>query len=647
VVASRAKATTATADVAPGAPPTLTLDQSPLPLPPWAVVPRTPAANLTWRKRVWGLAADDHNVQARLLELCRQDLVFFVNAFVWTFNARRGLALPMATWPDQDRALLTIRDAIEVQEDLLIEKSRDQGASWDVLVTFLWFWLFQPASMLAAVSNKEENVDKRGDPDSLFWKFRYALYRLPSWMKPSTVDSLLHLENRSNGSVLSGMAATGSVRGGRRLAVMMDEHAHIEAAQALETATADVTDCRLRVSTPCGMNTFGRLRHSGNCRVLTLHWSKRPSKSRGLYASEGGKVKLLDGYRGPVETRVKDPITNTAERRTFAYPDAYPFVLDGKMRSPWYDGECVRRGSDMEIAQELDIEYYRSGHAWFDGAVVQRLKATTVRAPDVVGDLLFHVVPGDPSIGDSDRIVVDSFQPSPTGMLRWWGTLDVDGRPHQRTNYAVGSDISEGTGASNSVSSVYDCTNGRKVGELVTCNQSPEAFARTTVALCEWLGGECQPYLTWEQNGPGLIFGREVVKLGYSNIYLVRKEAEVDPRARGSSRTPGWVSSKPNKYLLLGDYRRDLAAGVFINPSGPAVEELLQYVVDDDGYPIHEKLTEDTAGARLAHGDRVIADALANLGRKELPSVVLDTMPIPAGSIAGRRMASQRKPEED
>lgn len=632
--------TKSTLQDAPHAPPTLTLDQPVEPLPPWAVVPRTPAANVAWRKRVWALAADDANVQARLLELCRQDLAFFVNAFVWCFEPRRRLALPMATWPDQERALLAIRDAIEIQEDLLVEKSRDQGASWDVLIVFLWFWLFQPASMFSAVSNKEENVDKRGDPDSLFWKFRYALYRLPLWMKPSIVDSLLHLENRSNGSVLSGMAATGSVRGGRRLATLMDEHAHIEAAQALETAMADVTDCRIRTSTPCGMNTFGRLRASGNCRVLTLHWSKHPIKSRGLYGSRDGQAVLLDGYQGPVETRVRDSVIGIAERRTFSYPDAYPFQLDGKIRSPWYDGECCRRGSDMEIAQELDIEYYRSGHAWFDGAVVQRLKSTTVRAPDVVGDLLFGVTP-------DDRIDLDGFQPSPTGKLRWWGTLDVDGRPSQRTNYAVGSDISEGTGASNSVASVYDCGAGRKVGEMVTATQSPEAFARTTVALCRWLGGQSDPYLVWEQNGPGLIFGREVVKLGYGNIYFVRKEAEVDPRAKGSQRVPGWVSSKPNKYLLLGDYRRDLAAGVFVNPSAAAVEELTQYVVDDDGYPLHEKLIEDTGGARLAHGDRVIADALANLGRKEMPRVELEGIGVPEGSIMGRRMASRKPRDED
>lgn len=43
------------------------------------------------------------------------------------------------------------------------------------------------------------------------------------------------------------------------------------------------------------------------------------------------------------------------------------------------------------------------------------------------------------------------------------------------------------------------------------------------------------------------------------------------------------------RFLLLGDYRRDLGLGSFINPSAAAVDELLQYVVDEDGCPPPER----------------------------------------------------------
>jgi hypothetical protein len=270
---------------------------------------------------------------------------------------------------------------------------------------------------------------------------------------------------------------------------------------------------------------------------------------------------------------------------------------------------------------------------------VQRLKRTTVRKPEQCGDLAFTLTP-------DDRIEVRQFLERAEGMLRLWCMFDPDGRPTQAANYAVGCDIAEGTGASNSVASVYDCTGGRKVAELVTPHQTPEAFARTVVALCQWFGGGTgEPFLMWEQNGPGLIFGKEIQRLGYGYVYYQRHEEAVH-RDRHEMRVAGWPATRVNKQLLHGDYRRDLGLGKFLNPSAQAVAELLEYIVDQDGSPLHEKLAEEPSGARLAHGDRVVADALVNLARKEQPHYRAPERPIPASSYFGRRqvaLAKQRR----
>jgi len=619
------------------------------------VIPREPGANLAWRRRVWQAAEDDEDVQLALAKRCKADLLYFVNGFVWLFDPQAAKTLPFATWPFQDHAFHELLAAVWSKYDLLVEKSRDVGASWIVLVTYLWLWLWHTEVALLAVSQKEELVDKPGDPDSLFWKFRFARDRLPWWMRPKqTADANLHVGNLDAGSVLDGRATTVDAgRAGRRLSLMVDEAASIEQLVALKAATADNSKCRLWVSTPKGMNAFGLMRQSGEVKVLTLHWSQHPIKARGLYTWEGDAkhpaVKLLDAYRGPVETIRANPDKGEPERLTFDYPDAYPFqhptrdrgVHGSLVRSPWYDGECVRRASDMEIAQELDIDYLRSGQMWFDASVVKQLLVTTVRRPDLAGEVTWR-------LGPDDVLMLGEFQERAGGFLRLWLTLGGDGRPSQQEIYAAGADISEGTGASNSVGSIYACGAGRKVGEYVTSSESPEQFARSVVAILRWFGGaSVEPFQAYEQNGPGLSYGKELKRLGYTYVYCQRQEQASRPR-ESAVRVPGWHSSMVNKRILLGNYRRDLATGDFQNPSEQAVKELLQYIIDDRGEPLHERLVTEPAGARLAHGDRVMADALADLARTEQPHFVMpEREPDPSSYAARRRVYEDRRRKEE
>ena len=392
-------------------------------------IPRDPERNLAWRRRVWRGADNDADVQAALVERCKADLLYFVNGFVWLFDPQTSKTRPFATWPFQDDAFRVILRAVWEGQDLLIEKSRDVGASWIVLTAYLWLWVWYSQMALLVISRVEDLVDKPGDPDTLFWKFRFARDHLPNWMQPPTRDASLHAENVQRGSVIDGRATTVDAgRAGRRRSLLVDEAASIDQLVALKAATADNAKARLWVSTPKGMNTFGLMRHSGEVKVLTLHWSQHPIKARGLYTWEGDPknptVKVLDGYRGPAETIRLNVDRGEPERVTYQFPEDYPFqhpmrdrgVHGALIRSPWYDGECVRRASDLEIAQELDIDYLRSGHAWFDGGVVKQLLATTVRKPDLAGEVAW-------TLAADDKLVVGAFQERPGGTLRLWLTL--------------------------------------------------------------------------------------------------------------------------------------------------------------------------------------------------------------------------------
>ena len=76
---------------------------------------------------------------------------------------------------------------------------------------------------------------------------------------------------------------------------------------------------------------------------------------------------------------------------------------------------------------------------------------------------------------------------------------------------------------------------------------------------------------------------------------------------------PGWFSTKEEKISLLGQYRKMLGEGTFVNRSREAVRECREYVFSQAGGAGSCTFKEqvDPSGARDNHGDRVIAGALA------------------------------------
>ena len=562
---------------------------------------------------------------------CKADPLFLVNAFIFTVDPRRpeGLrAIPFCTWPSQDEVMMEICHAIATGQDRIIEKSRDKGVTYLVLVAFLAFFQFIPESSFLVMSRNEEYVEKQGDPKCLFWKIESMLANEPKWLQPPIVNTHLHLGNVANGSVIDGEATTEhSGRGDRRLAVLVDEAAAIRCPELIEAATADVTRCRLRVSTPQGMNLFGRLRHSGKIKVVTVHWRNNPNKNSGLYTTKAGRPEILDPH--PPATAVTE--LRAGEPKTVRFPSEYPFVLDNRLRSPWYDAEERRRASRQEMAQEVDIDYLQSGTMFFDSARLAAIQAGDVRPPVVRGRLDFVITP-------DHRISEVRFLEDPGGPLALWFWPDpLTGAPPSGMNYVAGFDIGLGMGASNSVGEVLAVDTGEQVAELADPNLSPEAFARYAVALSHWFAGaSARAYMIWERNGPGGIFGKEVHALGEGYYYREADEAQSPPTAKKKGK-PGWWSDRVSKHLLLGDLRRGMGISRILIRSEALVDELRQYVFDEQGNVIAEVQRDLTTGAREAHGDRVIAAGVAHRGLSEQPKAPPPVKRAPAGSYIQRR----------
>lgn len=606
-------------------------------------VPTEVCANLRWRAKIHKRVVDDPSFASVIWDACAVDPLFYISGFGYTYDTRQKpfTRLPFILYPFQQEGLLEILKAIG-NYDLLIEKSRDMGASWLCILAFEWDWHF--AEELSAPSylmgsRVEEYVDKADNPKALFWKLDYFHQHLPLWLMPPGYNRAehrrdKHIKNPCNGAVIDGESTTKNfARGDRRKAIMLDEFAAVEQGSSVLPATRDATRSRIFNSTPLGPNNAYYDVAQTNIAKLRFFWTEHPSKSLGLYtASDGGELKVL---------------------RKDGYPEDYKPILDGAIRSPAYDIE-EGRSSPREMAREWNIDYEGSGNPFFLAGAVQESIRKFARPSMLVGDLEYDSTTAEP-IG---------FRKNPEGCLRLWFLLDKDGNPPRDHKKVLGNDVAAGTGASNSVGCGYDAVTNEKLLEYVNPYIRPEEFAKQMVAIAKWMNYEIESidtygkrkrtligaYLIWESNGPGRQFGSRIMDLRYGNIYFRKREETISKKV---SQIPGWAATKETKLTLLGDYRAAVEKGMCINRSREALEECLEYIFDPQGSVSHfrEDNKEDPSGAKANHGDRVTADALAWRGMTERKSKLKPIKPeVPYGSLAWRteqREAAKLKPNRE
>jgi len=587
-------------------------------------IPRGELRNIKWRQKLLKQAECDPGIQRALWAACEKSVIFWINTFVWTYHqfdvdehgsriAAKHEHVPFVTWDIQNELFdelarrLDSPDLDDKGRDILINKSRDMGASWSCLAFMHWLWLFRPNSQLLELSRTEDYVDKSGNMKALFQKHDYINKWLPDWMLPPDClpggknRTKMHLMNGWNGSCIDGESTTEhAASGDRRLVILLDEFAKVKNGKLMRSATRDAGLMRLVNSTVAGPGTeYSRWKNSGQIYVFPLMWWDHPEKGRGRYAEQ-------------------DPLTAA-----------------WKIRSPWYAAEEKVR-SRAEMAREIDAEDVEAGDLFFAIENVEKHMALFSRDPLSRWEIdLKHTVTNE-SIKDKIRIRDPEcyFMKKCNGPLRVWVKL-LDKRLDQTKTYIIGIDLSKGQGASNTVFSIKCKETKTKVAEWRDANTPPYEAARVAVALALWVGGRGGlPVLKWENNGPGWDFGRQIVqKYFYPKYYMKRR---IGQKNEQKTRSYGWHSGQREKEELLREYDRALAHGGYINPCKFALEEARQYIYYPSGGIGPAALVEEDEKAKKTHGDCVIADALTLDDR--------DTVGGPTEDIKyNRRTAAYRK----
>jgi len=201
-------------------------------------------------------------------------------------------------------------------------------------------------------------------------------------------------------------------------------------------------------------DNFYRLVTDGRTRKATLHWSLHPRKARGLSCLWPTPNEHEKGDRGA------------------------SWSPEEKLTSPWYEGQCKRR-LPSEIAQELDIDFLGSAYQFFDQEFI-RVLIKEYCVPYLMRGRIAY---------ESETLDPYGFELDDHGPLFLWFNLAGDGsfltdRSYfEGKRFGLGSDVSHGTGASNSVTSVVNLVSGRKVALWKDPKTDPLSFAEETIAL--------------------------------------------------------------------------------------------------------------------------------------------------------------------
>jgi hypothetical protein len=606
----------------------------------YQAIPTELRQNIEFRISLHKFLATDTKAQQVYLELCRQYMPIVFSSTFWTINPQKPPGQrnqPFILRPVQKPAVETLNWCIDNEHDAGLNKTRKQGASEICCKLFSAKALLENDCHFIIGSRTKSLVDNFGDPTTLFAKVDNVFECLPSWWKKlcgynpkiNRKDMVLTVP-ATNSSFAGDTTNENFSAGSRGTGVLLDEFGRVDysVAESIEGSVHDVANCVIYSSTHwLGVNhTFNKCLNKATTKVVELMWYDNPEEMAGLYTTDSiGSYEIIDKdyYK---DKDLDSAVVLDSINKYDPTLDRIQFVADGlkgipsPYRAPWFDTqELKRRGNKRDFICNVCATPLGASDSPFDQEVLSEIKKTTIRHPDIQGEIIFEY--------DFDGLVDETetnFYPNyGERKLKWWGELQWN-RPDQRHNYVIGIDPSYGLGSANSAAVIMDVNTKEQVGAWTASDCKPEDFADMMVALAYWVGGLSPAFLIWESNaGCGVSFGNRVVHNGYYAVYSQRRE---DSKTRKKTQKWGWQSGEKQKEQLLGEFGVALSGGLsgddtylsFIIRDELLLDELFDYVFKEKGKGIIQSSKADlSTGAVERHGDRGIAAGLCVLGCKE------------------------------
>jgi len=572
-------------------------------------VPKSLLENLRFRKIIQEHAGRSEVHKADMMAACAASPHLFLNCFAWTYRPKftcddgriRGANVswvdkdgaehktpppdaPVITWPAQDEMIDMLVRNFRQGGTLVIDKSREQGATVIIMYMIAWGMLFIDRFTCLVISRKSDMVDGPSE-DSLFGKVDYLLNKLPDYFLPEDKRDRRRgnnpfIFNNVRGSRIMGETSNKDVGQSLRTNIIfVDEAARYPDGKALMKSIESVAAGVILASTPSGPGTeFSMLREKSltpegaeEISVCTLGYWDHPDMGQ-------NRVLTLD-----------DDGAITGKAGTHFW------------ESPAFRVARARAPSIRDVRENWLIDHDTSGLLALDSNILSKMKLCC--------SLPKHT-------GDFD-IKGMRFLKNPDGRLKIWCDLDKDGDPPWDDNYVQGADIAQGVDGSNTVLAVMSRTTGRVVAEYADPNIDPIDAAELAVALGRWFGGQYgYAFQIFERNGPGIAYGNHLVRSGYPFVYYRTQQGV---RSQRKTKHWGWQSTGDTKEIMFSTLNRFMKNGWFITPSTEGVADMGMWIFDEQGRIISGKLRDQSTGAQQRHGDRCIAYGMCCIGVTEAP----------------------------
>lgn len=255
--------------------------------------------------------ASDPNALQVIREYYKHAPLNFIRDFGITYDPRSAdgiVATPFVLFRRQRHLVDFVFQCIGKKQAGLVEKSRDMGATWTCCLISVHLWLFWDGASVSWGSRKAQLVDRIGDPDAIFEKIRMQLRNVPPEFMPAGFKwnehaNHMRIVNPETGAAITGEGGDEIGRGGRSLIYFVDEAAHLEHPESVESSLNSNTDVRIDISSVGALgNVFHRRREAGvewdpkvgvvegRTNVLVMDWRQHPGKSQSWYDAKRQKA---------------------------------------------------------------------------------------------------------------------------------------------------------------------------------------------------------------------------------------------------------------------------------------------------------------------------------------------------------------------
>jgi len=507
---------------------------------------------------------------------CRKNPQYCIETY-FTVVGRTGERVSFELYPHQIDAL----DSYLKYNNNISLKTRQMGFTTFTAAFILFMMIFNNNYLVDIISKTQKDAIK-------FVKdikgIAYEVIKNYPWLLRSMNETQMRVELPNNSIVYGESTTEDAGRGNTYDLVVVDEVAFIDRKSAnkmneIWSAVGPALTKRkgrsIMISTPKGTsgwyyNTYTNASSMG-FHVIDAHWIKHPDFSAGAYRwvpdsedPNGGKIEYLN-KTWPEKIFNKETGTFKEVKKS-----EYAFILDGKIRSPWYDFESARLGPQRTKC-ELDCSFMGTGGEVLD--------------TDILRDLQLFV--------DEKGMYTQ-----PLGHINGIFKLYKEYKsPIEGRRYVLSADVSTGDGSDFSAVTILDVETlevvGTFKGQII-----PDTFGK----LIHVLGKRFNNCVVVVENAGGGGTTLQTLKVdGYPNIYYstLRKN---DPSTGMKKRKLGLWPSEQVRWEggdRLEEVIRNKKLSFYCND---IMTELYTWIWDKDGKRRHAPEKHDDLLMALQHG---------------------------------------------